>query len=74
MCDRIGKETGKGTKSRRKTETAAVCENVYLGKVIDLWNQTKCTAGIISDIEFAKCLLDRLVLCYFSPSTIFTLF
>ena len=49
-------------------------EIVYLGKTSDLWNQTKCTTGITSDIEFAKCLLDRLVLCYYSASTIITMF
>ena len=29
VCDRIGKETGKCTKSRRKTETAAVRTRVF---------------------------------------------
>ena len=29
ICDRIGKETGKGTKSRRKTETAAERKRVF---------------------------------------------
>ena len=45
---------------RRKLRPRA---DVYLGKVIDLWNQTKDTTGITSDIEFAICLLDRLVIC-----------
>ena len=45
---------------RRKLRPRA---DVYLGKVIDLWNKTKCATGITSDIEFAICLLDRLVIC-----------
>ena len=56
---------------RRKQRPSKI---VYLGKTFDLWNQTKCTTGITSDIEFAKCLLDRLVISYYSASIIFTLF
>ena len=48
---------------------------VYIGeKAMSLWIQTKETTGIKTDAAFAMCLIDRLVLCYYSASTIFTLF
>ena len=83
FCSTIGRPRMYATESARNWERAQraaerqkqqPCANVYLGKVTDVWNQTKCTTGITSDIEFAKCLFDRLVLCYCLASTIFTLF
>ena len=43
---------------------------VYMGKVMDLWNQTKDTTGITSGAAFAKLLLDRLVTCYYVASVV----
>ena len=43
---------------RRKLKPS---DSVYLGKVRDLWIQTKHATGMTSDLKFAICLLDRLV-------------
>ena len=60
------------TKSRRKVETAAARRRVF-GKSYILVKSND-TTGITSDMDFAKYLLDRLVTCYYSASTIFALF
>ena len=62
--------------SRRKTETAAERKRVF-GKNIRLVESNEMydtTVGQALPLEFAKCILDRLVLCYYSASTVFTLF
>ena len=75
MCGRPRKYATDSAKKRAQAELKRnrPPAKVYIGKAMSLWIQTKVMTGIETDAAFAKCLIDRLVLCYYSASTIFTL-
>ena len=66
-------------RAKRQRERKHPRTKVYLGKNMDLWNLTKQNVGLgvgdisLSDADFAKILLDRLVIYNLSASIIFIL-
>ena len=66
-------------RAKRQRERQHPRTKVYLGKNMDLWNLTKQNDGLdvgdisLSDADFAKILLDRLVIYNLSASIIFIL-
>ena len=72
MMGRPRKYATAAAKKRAKSERdkQRPLNKVYMGKVMNLWNRTKDTTGITSGAGFAKFLLDRLVTCYYSASTV----
>ena len=64
-------------RAKRQRDRQIPRTRVYLGKIMDFWNEIKETVGLglgdMSDAAFAKILLDRLVIYNLSVSIIFIL-